>query len=164
MLAFSTNFYMNSRARIADRPVHGTDHDGRLVGGVVDQVAFGRFVRRAVDEAKNRRGWSVSRLAAETGVGRSTLFRWLSGDCQQYPELETLRGFCAALEIPVGAAFVALGLRGGPPADETEAATRADIDRIMLRLADPAVSQAEKVLIRDMLSYLARPTGGQVVA
>jgi len=40
----------------------------------------------------------------------------------------------------------------------------ADVDRIMLRLADPAVSPAEKVLIRDMLRYLARQTDGQVVA
>jgi transcriptional regulator with XRE-family HTH domain len=117
-----------------------------------------------VDEAKNQRGWTVSRLAEETGVGRSTLFRWLSGECQQYPALETLRGFCTALDIPVGAAFVALGLRDATPVNTTDAATRADIDRIMVRLADPAVGQAEKVLIRDMLAYLARPPDSQVIA
>ncbi len=156
---------MDSRTYIADSPVGGTDHDGRLLGEwAMDRVAFGRFVRRAVDEAKTRRGWSVSRLAEETGVGRSTLFRWLSGEYQQYPALETVRGFCTALDIPVGAAFLALGLRDGPPTDETEAATLADIDRIMVRLADPTTTQAEKVLIRDMLAYLARPTTGQIVA
>ena len=35
----------------------------------MDQVAFARFVRRAVDTAKTQRGWTVTRLAAETGRG-----------------------------------------------------------------------------------------------
>ncbi len=122
----------------------------------MDQVAFGRFVRRAIDEAKNRRGWTVTRLATETGVGRSTLFRWLAGDNQQFPELASVRAFCAALDIPVGAAFAALGIRATPAVDETHAAALADMDRILHRLTDPAVNEAEKVLIRDMLRYLAR--------
>ena len=57
----------------------------------MDQVAFSRFVRRAVDDAKERYGWTVTRLAAETGVGRSTLFRWLSGEGQDFPELAKVR-------------------------------------------------------------------------
>jgi transcriptional regulator with XRE-family HTH domain len=121
----------------------------------MDQVAFARFVRRAVDDVKTRRGWTVSRLAAETGVGRSTLFRWLSGDCQDFPELEKVRSFCAALDIPVSAAFTALGVRHADPDPDTESAARADVQRIMHRLADPSVSTEEKTVIRDMLSYLA---------
>ena len=119
----------------------------------MDQEAFARFVRRAVDEAKNKRGWTVTRLAAETGVGRSTLFRWLAGDTQHFPELASVHGFCAALDIPVSAAFNTLGVRPATaPADEVHD----DIERILGRLADPRIADAEKTVIRDMLRYLAR--------
>jgi len=125
----------------------------------MDQVAFARFVRAAVDTAKTQRGWTVTRLAAETGVGRSTLFRWLSGDCQEFPELAKVRGFCRALDIPVTAAFTALGVREGAavdaPSTEVEAEARADMQRILRRLIDPAVPRAQKAVIRDMLRYLA---------
>ena len=128
-------------------------------GHPMDQVAFARFVRAAVDTAKTQRGWTVTRLAAETGVGRSTLFRWLSGDCQEFPELAKVRGFCWALDIPVTAAFTALGVREGagvdaPPAD-AEVEARADMQRILRRLVDPTVPRAQKAVIRDMLRYLA---------
>jgi transcriptional regulator with XRE-family HTH domain len=123
----------------------------------MDRIAFARFIRRAVDEAKSRRGWTVNRLAAETGVGRSTLFRWLNGDCQDYPALSSVRGFCQALDIPVGAAFAALGVPDADAGPETdlEPATRADIQQIVRRLSDPRVSGEEKRVIRDMLRYLA---------
>ena len=149
----------------------------------MDQVAFARFVRRAVDTAKTQRGWTVTRLAAETGVGRSTLFRWLSGDCQEFPELANVRGFCQALDIPVTAAFTALGVREGDvtagparaagereSADSDdwltegprgEAAACADMRRILLRLTDPAVPQAQKIVIREMLRYLAGPASAE---
>jgi transcriptional regulator with XRE-family HTH domain len=121
----------------------------------MDQEAFARFVRRAVDDAKNRRGWTVTRLATETGLGRSTLFRWLAGDCQEFPEIANVRSFCAALDIPVTAAFTALGVRedldGEPDA-------RADVQKILARLTDPGVPAAEKRVIRDMLRYLAHGT------
>ena len=128
----------------------------------MDQERFSRFIRRAVDEAKDSRGWTVNRLAAETGVGRSTLFRWLAGDFQQFPELASVRGFCEALDIPVSAAFTALGVRPGDPAPGDRPApppgrgVHEDIERILARLEDPLVPAAEKVVIRDMLRYLAR--------
>src|SRR4051794_811539 len=112
----------------------------------MDQVAFARFVRRAVDNAKTTRGWTVSRLAAETGVGRSTLFRWLSCEGQDFPELASLRGFCAALDIPVATAFAALGVRESEFEEESEA--REDMNLILLRLTDPTVPEAEKSVVR----------------
>jgi transcriptional regulator with XRE-family HTH domain len=121
----------------------------------MDQEAFARFVRRAVDDAKDRRGWTVTRLAAETGVGRSTLFRWLAGDCQEFPELANVRSFCAALEIPVAAAFAALGVREESSAEPD---AHAHLQKILHRLADPAVPAADKRVIRDMLRYLANGT------
>ena len=119
----------------------------------MDQVAFARFVRRAVDNAKTTRGWTVSRLAAETGVGRSTLFRWLSCEGQDFPELASLRGFCAALDIPVASAFAALGVRESEFEEESEA--REDMNLILVRLTDPTVPEAEKSVVRGMLRYLA---------
>ncbi|WP_329106999.1 helix-turn-helix domain-containing protein [Micromonospora sp. NBC_01699] len=139
------------------------------------QAAFARFVRRAIDDAKDERGWSVTDLAAHTGVGRSTVFRWLAGDWHDYPELAKVRGFCAALDVPVTAAFRALGLPDGEPArDErrqsptgtgirtgraakrADAQIDADVRVILTRLADPSVPTDEKQLIRDLLRYLAQ--------
>jgi len=119
------------------------------------RVSFARFVRRAVDEAKDDRGWSVTRLAAETGVGRSTLFRWLAGDWQDFPEVATVRGFCKALDIPVSAAFTALGVRDANPRVPDDPAVEADLRIILERLADPHTPAAEKAVIRDMLHFLA---------
>ncbi|MEV7227444.1 helix-turn-helix domain-containing protein [Polymorphospora sp. NPDC051019] len=123
------------------------------------QAAFARFVRRAIDDAKNERGWTVTDLAARTGVGRSTVFRWLAGDWQDYPELAKVRGFCAALDVPVSAAFRALGLPDremSPDRVRAEPPLEADVEVILGRLADPAVPAEEKKLIRDMLRYLAQ--------
>jgi transcriptional regulator with XRE-family HTH domain len=127
------------------------------------RVGFARFVRHAVDGAKDKRGWSVTRLAAETGVGRSTLFRWLAGDWQDFPEMATVRGFCKALDIPVSAAFTALGVPELGPAIPEDPAVQADLRVILDRLADPDTPLAEKTAIRDGLHLLAgRPTRGTV--
>lgn len=125
---------------------------------VSPQLAFARFVRRAIDDARADRGWTVTELAAHTGVGRSTVFRWLAGDWQDYPELAKVRGFCAALDLPVAAAFRALGLPGAaPPArgGADDAPVEADVRLILDRLADPTVPADEKHQIRDLLRYLA---------
>ncbi|MFI6822170.1 multiprotein-bridging factor 1 family protein [Micromonospora sp. NPDC050187] len=125
---------------------------------VSPQMAFARFVRRAIDDARQERGWTVTDLAAHTGVGRSTIFRWLAGDWQDYPELAKVRGFCSALDVPVTAAFRALGLPDGAPAARRrgdDAPVEADVRVILDRLADPAVATEEKHQIRDMLRYLA---------
>ncbi|MEV1288154.1 helix-turn-helix transcriptional regulator [Micromonospora sp. NPDC049679] len=123
------------------------------------QAAFARFVRRAIDDAKNERGWTVTDLAAHTGVGRSTVFRWLAGDWQDYPELAKVRDFCDALHVPVAAAMRALGLPEAPAVrrrPEPQSPIDADVRVILARLADPRVPAAEKKLIRDLLRYLAR--------
>ncbi|WP_405116130.1 helix-turn-helix domain-containing protein [Micromonospora sp. NBC_01405] len=126
---------------------------------VSPQMAFARFVRRAIDDAREERGWTVSDLAGHTGVGRSTVFRWLAGDWHDYPELAKVRGFCGALDLPVAAAFRALGLPDAGPAPRQrgdEGPVEADVRVILQRLADPAVPAEEKHHIRDLLRYLAR--------
>ncbi|MER7167619.1 helix-turn-helix domain-containing protein [Micromonospora sp. NPDC000207] len=126
---------------------------------VSPQHAFARFVRRAIDDARETRGWTVTDLAHHTGVGRSTVFRWLAGDWQDYPELAKVRGFCTALDLPVTAAFRALGVpeAGGLPRRRgDENPVEADIRVILDRLADPRIPAEEKHHIRDLLRYLAR--------
>lgn len=123
------------------------------------QAAFARFVRRAIDHARAERGWTVTDLAAQTGIGRSTVFRWLAGDWHDYPELAKVRGFCVALDLPVAAAFRALGLpeAGSPlPRHGNDGPVEADVRAILERLADPALSVEEKHHIRDLLRYLAQ--------
>ena len=122
-------------------------------------MAFARFVRRAIDDAREKRGWTVTELATHTGVGRSTVFRWLAGDWQDYPELAKVRGFCAALDLPVAAAFRALGLPDAglvPRRRAEDSPVEADVRVILERLADPNVPAEEKHHIRDLLRYLAR--------
>ncbi len=122
------------------------------------RASFARFVRHAVDGAKDDRGWSVTRLAAETGVGRSTLFRWLAGDWQDFPEVATVRGFCKALDIPVSAAFTALGVPDSAPVVPEDPAVAADLRIILDRLADPGAPATEKAALREGLHYLASRT------
>jgi transcriptional regulator with XRE-family HTH domain len=120
------------------------------------QAAFARFVRRAIDDAKNARGWTVNDLAAETGVGRSTLFRWLAGDWHDYPELAKVQGFCSALDVPVSAAFRALNMPERPVTSAGRPSrVEKDLQVILDRLTDPTVSAAEKRHIREALRRLA---------
>jgi len=145
------------RAGLA-RAARGHYGVGMAMSKTAARAGFARFVRRAVDDAKDQRGWSVTRLAAETGVGRSTLFRWLAGDWQDFPEFATVRGFCRALDIPVNSAFAALGVRDGATQDQdADPGVDADVRVILARLGDPAIPVAEKTIIREMLHYLARP-------
>jgi transcriptional regulator with XRE-family HTH domain len=101
---------------------------------VSPQMVFARFVRRAIDDAREERGWTVSDLASHTGVGRSTVFRWLAGDWQDYRTGQGAWLLCC-LDLPVAAAFRALGLpapaRAAPSPDDApvEADLRVILDR-----------------------------------
>lgn len=124
-----------------------------MAAGSTAQTAFAGFVRHAVDEAKRRHGWTIADVAVETEVGRSTLFRWLAGSWVEYPELAKVRAFCAALDLPVSAAFRALHL-ADPPNGGSGQVDR-DIRVIVDRLDDPSVPAAEKRRIRTALRRLA---------
>ena len=132
-----------------------------MATGDSPQKAFARFVRRAIDDAKNARGWTVNDLAAETGVGRSTLFRWLAGEWHDYPELAKVQAFCAALDVPVSAAFNALKMPERPAtSSHRPSRVERDLQIILDRMVDPTVSAAEKRHIREALRRLANRSVG----
>lgn len=107
--------------------------------------SWAEYLRRMTD----RPGWSVARLARESGVHRATLFRWMSG--KGGANVTSVRAIADALGDEPGNALRAAGNMEGA-ADE---AMDPDLKVLMRRLADPAVPEAEKAAIRTALRYLA---------
>ncbi|MCG5467541.1 helix-turn-helix domain-containing protein [Micromonospora sp. LAH09] len=124
------------------------------------QDAFARFVRDAVDAASDERGWSITEVAARSGVGRSTVFRWLSGDWQHHPELPKVRAFCATLDLPLGAALRALTPlaydSSAPAVPAADPAAEVLLMAVRDRLVDPRTTAAEREHILTVLRRLGR--------
>lgn len=119
------------------------------------QMAFAQFVRQAVDDAREEHGWTVGDIAHHTGVSRSTLFRWLAGDWQRYPELAKVRSLCATLDLSIAAAIRPLAMPNAAVTPRALAEVEADMGTIRRRLLDDSVSAADKRQIRDLLRRLA---------
>ncbi len=118
--------------------------------------AFGALVR----EARREAGMTQEELVDRSGVSRSTILRWESGDASR-PDPDQVRALCLALGVDPRRAAVALGylspedldLPGGPTLDPKVA------EAVRL-LEDPRIPAAEKESIVGYLRYLAnRPTG-----
>ncbi|WFE48837.1 helix-turn-helix transcriptional regulator [Micromonospora sp. WMMD1155] len=125
------------------------------------QDAFAHFVRHAVDAARDEHDWSITQVAERSGVGRSTIFRWLSGDWLDHPKLPKVRAFCAALGLPLGAALRALTpLTSKTPPPEVPAAAAMEVLLIAVRdrFNDPHTTSAEKEHILTILRRLGRRT------
>ncbi|MCX5064377.1 helix-turn-helix transcriptional regulator [Micromonospora lupini] len=119
------------------------------------QMAFAQFVRQAVDDAREEHGWTVGDIAHHTGVSRSTLFRWLAGDWQRYPELAKVRSLCATLGLSIAAAIRPLAMPNAAVTPRALAEVEADMGSIRRRLLDDAVPAADKRQIRELLRRLA---------
>lgn len=120
------------------------------------RAAFAAFVRRALDHAKTTRGWSVPRIADESRVGDSTIYRWRDGDWQRSPLADQVAAFCDALDIPRSAAWAILWPdRGARPKATEPAPMDPDVEVLLRRLVDPNVPTEEKFLIRETLRGLA---------
>jgi transcriptional regulator with XRE-family HTH domain len=126
-----------------------------MTTGNSPQASFARFVRDAVEQSKGTRGWSFADVCRESGVGRSTLFRWMSGDWLEYPELGKVRGFCSALDLPLSVALRALMIPEREEASQPNARVERDIAVILDGLVDPGVTAKEKRYIREALHRLA---------
>lgn len=100
-----------------------------------------------------RPGWSVARLARESGIHRSTIFRWLKGDGGL--TMASVRQIAAALGVDPQTALLAAGnmVSAAPPSDALP--MDPDIVVILRRLSDPDTPEAERATIRATLRYLA---------
>ncbi|MCX4468945.1 transcriptional regulator [Micromonospora sp. NBC_01655] len=126
----------------------------------VRRVAFARFVERALHDAKVTRGWNQRRVIEESGVGRTTLFRWLKGNWVEDPEAAKVRDFCDALDIPPAIPFLILWPGKRNRVEQPEPSPMdPDVERVLRKLADPNVPDVEKYLIRETIrSLAARPS------
>lgn len=111
-----------------------------------------------VTATRERVGMSKAELGRRLGVDRGTVHRWEAG--QNRPEdAAVVTAFANLFGLDVDEALTAAGLRLGtaPVSRPTkEVPLDPDLKIIMRRLADPNVSEPEKVSIRATLRYLAQ--------
>lgn len=121
----------------------------------VRKRSFAAFVRRATDHAKQTRGWSVPRLAKESGIGPATLYRWINAEWKEAPRPDQIEKFCDALDIKPALAFSILwpGKTGSAP-PPAPLPSDPDFDLLQRRLNDPKTPESEKYHIRETISSL----------
>jgi transcriptional regulator with XRE-family HTH domain len=133
------------------RPTNGTYGLTMAEASQVSRVRFARWVARVLAEARGR-GLTDRVIAEKTGVGMSTFHRWARG------EIGRIRAFCAGLGVPARDALAALGMADGRDNPEPAPAMDPDVRRILRALADPNVSDQDKLVIREMLRMIATRT------
>lgn len=77
---------------------------GVHVSDTVDPNSWAIWLR----EQTQRPGWSIERLARDSGINRSTLFRWLKGDIRNL-SMSSVRLVAQALEVDMASALRAAG-------------------------------------------------------
>ncbi len=121
---------------------------------------FAEWVRRVTEQMKLSRGWSITRIAEEAGIGDQTIYRWRGGDWKESPKPGQIVAFADACDISPQEAFAILwpGKNDVAPAPEPLGLADPDLLLIAQRLADPNVDEREKWYIQQQLqSMLARP-------
>jgi transcriptional regulator with XRE-family HTH domain len=119
--------------------------------------AFAAFIRKALADARSTRMWNGSEVARRTGISRQTINRWVRGDWANDPEPARVVAFCEGLGINPTVAFGILGwdrsatARPAPPPPPMDP----DVEALLRRLVDPAVSESEKYHIKETIRYLA---------
>lgn len=113
------------------------------MGDAGRRESWGEYLRRMTD----RPGWSVARLARESGIHRATIFKWMAG--KGGANVASARAIGDALGDTDNA------LRAAGNMGDAADAVDPDLQVIIRRLADPDVSDAEKDAIRVALRYLA---------
>lgn len=123
-------------------------------------------------EITGRRDWSVARLARESGMHRSTIFRWMNGEVRSVT-VETVKTIARAAGVDEAVALRAAGnLVETPLPDEDEESIRLimesdaskyvkeelvrEIRRLQQQHAEERVSFAQRLL--DMARRVTRPT------
>lgn len=118
------------------------------------RAAFSRFVRQALQDAKDRK-ITVKEIERRTGVGSSTFYRWRDGEWTADPRPTQVDAFCDGLDIPKRSAYVALGwgADGRPNTDASESFDP-ELRAIQRQLMNPNVSATRKETIRNMLRLI----------
>lgn len=122
----------------------------------VRRSKFAVFVRNALEGARIQRGWTIAQVIDETGVGKTTLYRWLNGNWVEDPEAGKVRDFCDGLDIPAEQAFRILWPskvdRATPP---EPAPMDPDVLVLLRRLADSNTNEQTKEFIRSSIRHLS---------
>jgi transcriptional regulator with XRE-family HTH domain len=121
----------------------------------VRRAKFAAFVRAALEGARIQRGWTVARVLQVTGVGKTTLYRWLNGEWVEDPEAAKVRDLCDGLDIPVEQAFRILWPSKTDRTTQPEPAPMdRDVAELLRYLADPATPAETREFIRSLLRNL----------
>lgn len=121
----------------------------------VRKRAFATWVKRVTDHAKQTRGWSVPRVAKESGIGPATLYRWLNAEWKEAPKPDQIEKMCDALDIAPAIPFALLWPgKTGAPTTPQPLPPNPDFDLLQRRLNDPNTPEAEKYFIRETISTL----------
>lgn len=121
--------------------------------------AFSALIR----EGRRNLGITQDVLVERSGVSRSTILRWESGDASR-PEPEQVRAVCRALGIDPRRAAVALGYLEPEdlnPPNEPRAPLDANLEEVVTLLQDPGIPTAQKEAWVDYLRYLRESGGGE---
>ncbi|MFV2094867.1 helix-turn-helix domain-containing protein [Micromonospora sp. LOL_014] len=114
--------------------------DGREI-----RESWAQYLRRMTE----RPGWSVAKLARESGVHRATIFKWMSGKAGA--NMASVQAIAEALGDDVSTALRAASHSGLVSEDEFDE----DVRIILRRLRSAHATEAEKATIRATLRYLA---------
>jgi transcriptional regulator with XRE-family HTH domain len=123
-------------------------------------TAFGLWVKRELDRVKDAHGWSVQEVGDRMPMARSALYRWMDGDLRSDPTPDKVNRFCDVVGADRADAYRILkwGRYDDRPAERQRQPPDA-IRRLMRKLEDPDVSDAEKAEIIRHVEWLAsRPT------
>lgn len=110
---------------------------------------FALFVNKVLRECR-RSGMTVADIEKATGVSKSTIYRWASGEATVEPRVSQVWDFCNGLNIPPDAAGRLLGWTQPEPV-----VMDPPVLRIQQILADPTVDERRKQGIRETLRGLA---------
>lgn len=120
----------------------------------INRQRFARFVARVLSDARDR-GLNDRDITNATTISASTFHRWQRGDFATTPDVGKITAFCEGLGVPTRSALLALGAEEGRDDPAPEPALDPEIRKIQRALADPNVSDQEKVIIREMLKMVA---------
>jgi transcriptional regulator with XRE-family HTH domain len=117
---------------------------------------WSRYVKRALENAKTQRGWTITKVLEESDIARSTLYSWINASWKDDVLAGNVEKFCDALGQPTEDAFHILwpGKFGRRVATEP-VAMDPDLELLLRKLVADDTPEMEKYFIRESLRQLA---------